>query len=357
VTTVAEWTGRGGDWDAFVAEASGATVMHLHGWKDVMERSYGHPTTLLAAAEGGALRAVLPLTLVRSPLLGASLVSMPFMDYGGVCGDTAAERPLVDAATRLAREDAAELVLRYLRRPDLDMPCSLEKVTMHLELGTSEDALWKRLPSERRNRIRKGQKSGLVASVHDGSVLPEFYEVFATNMRDLGSPVHSRRFFREVMAALGPAARILLVRHEGRPVGAGLMLLFRGTISIPWVSSLRAFFKKSPNAVLYWEAMRYGISEGHRVLDLGRSSWNSGTFEAKRQWGASPVQLYWHHTRGSDEANVGAERSSAWRRLMGLPAGAKLQSGLSTWPVRVWQHLPIVVANAVGPWLRRGIPN
>lgn len=354
---VAEWTGRGEDWDAFVETAPDATVMHLHGWKDVMERSYGHPTRLLAARDGGGLTAVLPLTLVRGPLLGASLVSMPFMDYGGVCGDTAAERPLVDAAVRLAHEEGAELVLRCLRKPDLDLPCSLEKVTMHLELGTSEDALWKRLPSERRNRIRKGQKSGLVASVEGSSALPGFYDVFATNMRDLGSPVHSRRFFHEVLAALGPAARIILVRHEGRPVGAGLMLIFRGTISIPWVSSLRAYFAKSPNAVLYWEAMRFGIAEGHRVLDLGRSSWNSGTFEAKRQWGARPVQLYWHHTRPGDAVPEDGDRPRLWQRLLGMPAGARLQSGLSTWPVQLWKRLPLGVANAVGPWLRRGIPN
>lgn len=340
VVRVREWTATGTEWDAFVRSAGDGTVMHLYAWRRVMESAYGLRTFYLAAFEGGELCGVLPLTLVRGAFLGASLVSMPFMDYGGVClgRREEAERPLVEAAQELARQQRARLVLRYLRKPELDLPCSLEKATMFLELAGSEHEMWDRLPSERRNRIRKGQKQGLSISFHGSEGLAGFYEVFATNMRDLGSPVHSLGFFREVMLQLGEHARIVLVHCRDRPVGAGLMLLFAGMISMPWVSSLRRFLDRCPNQLLYWEVMRFGIGRGYRVLDLGRSSRDSGTFEAKRQWGGNPVQLYWHyHPASARPPGEGVKRLA--------------------WAVPLWKRLPVPMANAVGPWLRRTLPN
>ncbi|HEY7509109.1 MAG TPA: FemAB family XrtA/PEP-CTERM system-associated protein [Vicinamibacteria bacterium] len=336
---VAEWNGPAAEWDAFVGAAADGTVMHLHGWRRIHQHAYGHPTFLLAATEDGALRGVLPLTLVRSRLLGASLVSMPFMDYGGPCvgGFREAELPLVLAARDLALRMSTTLTLRCAREIAAPLPASREKATLYLDLGRSEEALWKRLPSERRNRVRKAQKHGLTASIHGAEALAEFFTVFATNMRDLGSPVHSLAFFRAVMSELGEQTRIVVVRGGGEPIGAGLFLVHGGMISMPWVSSLRRAFDKCPNPFLYWEVMRFGVATGQRVMDFGRSSRDSGGFEAKRQWGAQPVQLHWlHWPEGSLEAQ-NAKRLS--------------------WGTAWWRRLPVPVANAVGPWLRRGIPN
>ena len=306
---VVEWS-NAGTWDKFVLGAQDATIMHLYGWKAVMERAYGHRTFFLAALEGNELQGVLPLTLIRNPLMGRHLVSMPFMDYGGVCSgkNQNAEELLVEMAREIANRHRADLVLRYPREAHLDMPCSLEKVTMFFDLGTSEDGLWKRLPSERRNRIRKGQKEELMASFHGADGLGDFYNVFATNMRDLGSPVHSPGFFKEVLANLEYYTRIILVRYKEKTIGAGLMLLFNGMISIPWISSLRKFFDKCPNQTLYWEAMCFGIANDYRLLDFGRSSRDSGALEAKRQWGAKPVQLYWHGLRRAGLWGTGCVR-------------------------------------------------
>jgi FemAB-related protein (PEP-CTERM system-associated) len=334
-----EWSGPAERWDSFVRNAPDGTVMHLQGWRAVLERAYGHPTFQLAAVDGDELCGVLPLALVSGPLLGRQLVSMPFMDYGGVCaaGNTKAEALLVQAAIELARARRATLALRYARPVDLGLPSSVEKVTMTLELGSSEDALWRRLPSERRNRIRRAQKHGLTAAVRDADALHDFYRVFAENMRELGSPVHSRRFFEEVLREF-PWSKLVIVTADSEAIGAGLMLIHGGTISIPWVSSLRKHFDRYPNQLLYWEAMRFGIAQGHRILDFGRSSVGSGTYEAKRQWGATPVQLHWYY-----HPETSAPPGDDVKRL--------------DWATTVWRRLPLRVANALGPWLRKQIPN
>lgn len=336
-------------WDDLVRASKDGTVMHLYAWRKVLERAYGHRTFYLEGRDEGRLVAVLPLALIRSPWLTSHLVSMPYMDYGGVCAsggeapkqdeqNEQAEQALIARAERLAREHQAKLVLRYARRPRLSLPLSLDKVTMLMRLGADEGALWKRLPATRRNRIRKARRQGVEVSFPGRERLEEFYDVFATNMRDLGSPVHGLAFFEGVLEELGEAARLVLVHHEERAIGAGLMLIFKGMISIPWISSLREARRLCPYQALYWEVMRFGIREGLELLDFGRSSRDSGSFEAKRQWGADPSQLHWFY----------------WPEAA-APPGQDVRK--LSWAIPIWQRLPMRVANRVGPWLRAGIPN
>jgi len=166
----------------------------------------------------------------------------------------------------------------------------------------------------------------------------EFYHVWSINMRDLGSPPHSRKFFRAILETLGDTARILIVRDKSEPIAGAVLLKFREILSIPWVSSLRAHFNKSPNQVLYWEAMRFAISSGCSHLDFGRSSKGSGTYEAKRQWGAEPRQLYLCSSR--EDRGLPRDEMSRYQ-----------------WATAFWKCIPVPLANMIGPSLRRRIPN
>ena len=150
-------------------------------------------------------------------------------------------------------------------------------------------------------------------------------------MRDLGSPVHSRRFFHAMLSPRCPAPRAcwwcgIVTR---RAVGAAVCLFFRDTIMVPWVSSLRDAFALCPNFVLYWEVIRHGCREGYRTLDLGRSFRNAGTFEFKRQWGAQPHTLPWIFVDAAPGARPSVDRDASrfdlLIRALEAPAGAGRQ--------------------------------
>ena len=337
---VVDWSADGQAWDAYVSATPDGTVCHLYGWRQVIEHAYGHRTFYLAATTNGVICGVLPLVLLKSRLFGRHLVSMPFMDYGGVVTQegTGVCNALVAAALKLAHAHRATLSLRCATDQGLDLPLWLEKLTMVLDLGKSEEALWNRLPSERRNRIRKGQKNGLDISFHGADALEAFYRIFAVNMRDLGSPVHSRGFFRHMFTHLSQYLRIILVHHQGHPIGAACCLFYKAVITIPgWISALRPFFSLCPNQVLHWELMRFGIANGYRLLDLGRSSKDTGTLEAKRQWHARPVQLYWYYSPAVPPA--GGEQARFSRQA------------------DFWRRLPLTIANTLGPVIRQRLPN
>jgi FemAB-related protein (PEP-CTERM system-associated) len=330
---------EGEDWQGFAARQAQCGLYHHIGWKRVVEDAYGHYAPYLIARTGGRVTGILPLVAVRSRLFGASLTSLPFVDHAGVAAVDDASR---DALVAKAVETARELRVRYLElRQSVPLSPELEtathKVLMTLPLPGDADAMWSSLSSERRNRVRRAQKAGLTVEVAGAARLPQFYDIWTRNMRDLGSPPHSQDFFASVMRHFAQNAVILLVQHEQTYIGAALGLFWKDTFSVPWVSSLREHFQLYPNNALYWDAIRFAIGKQIKTFDFGRSTRGSGTYEFKQRWGARENALNWQFVAIRGTAPVPTEESS--RRLA----------------VRLWKRLPLAVTRVVGPALRKNI--
>lgn len=331
------------EWDAYVNAHASAVCYHLHAWRGVFERAFGHTTHYLATRRGDALAGVLPLVEMRSRIFGRLLVSLPFVNYGGVLADDGdAERFLFERASELAASRGLDHVeLRHFTPHFADAPSRQHKVTMLLPLAPDPEAMWTVLDRKVRNQVRKAEKSGLTSVVGGVELLEAFYPVFATNMRDLGTPVYSRRLFEEVFAAFPDRTRLFAVRTaEGRCVAAGVGLHFRDTVEMPWASSLREFKAASPNNLLYWEALKYAIGAGATTFDFGRSTPNEGTYNFKAQWGAQPVPLCWEYCLLAGRSLPDAS-----------PKNAKFSLA-----IQIWQRLPLWLANTIGPSIVRAIP-
>src|SRR5215813_10168764 len=78
-------------WDRFVEQHPHATVAHLAAWGSVFEGAYRHQRVYLVAEDSGDIAGVLPLVVIRSRLFGRCVVSMPFLDYGGILADPGSE--------------------------------------------------------------------------------------------------------------------------------------------------------------------------------------------------------------------------------------------------------------------------
>jgi FemAB-related protein (PEP-CTERM system-associated) len=327
------------EWDAFVASRADAVGYHEWGWRDVIERTFGHSSLYLVARSAGAIHGVLPLVEMRSRIFGHLLTSMPFLNYGGVLADSEVmARALVDRARELGRARGCRHVeLRHVGQKFADLPVRQHKVTMHLPLSAG---MWDRFDRKVRNQIRKAEKSGLTAEHGGASLVEDFYTVFARNMRDLGTPVYSRRLFEEVLSAFPSRARIIVVRHGGAPVAAGLTYRTGTATEVPWASSLREHNAMCPNHLLYWRAIELAIADGCDLLDFGRSTPNEGTFNFKSQWGAAPVKLHWEYPYLAGDAvpDYG-------------PASPKFQMAIAA-----WKRCPLWLANVVGPRIVRSIP-
>jgi FemAB-related protein (PEP-CTERM system-associated) len=330
-------------WDAFVQASPEATAYHQYRWKSVIEKSFGHRGYYLAALdEKGTMRGMLPLIQMKSALFGNFLVSVPFVNYGGlVCNCAAAEQALLSGAEQLRCDCQASFVeLRHLSRALGGLSTRQRKVTMLLPLAAGVDDQWNSFNPKLRNQIRKAEKNGLQPSVGHLDLLDDFYRVFARNMRDLGTPVYSKDFFRNVLTSFPESTRIFAVALDRKTVAAGLAIWFRNTMEVPWASSISDYKPLCPNNMLYWEAIKFGIECGFSTFDFGRSTPGEGTYNFKKQWGAEAVPLHWQYLLKQGcavpEINTG---NSKYRMA-----------------IKLWQRLPVLVTKVLGPRIVRSIP-
>ncbi len=334
-------------WDDFVSTMSDGSPYHLFAWKTALEESYGHRCIYLMAEENKKLLGILPLVRIKPPFKRSFQVSLPFCDIGGPLSESPAiSRELIEYALQRSGEiGAAKLELRLQKEDgsvqNFGVPTSVlsHKASMLLNLPASSEELWKTFKSKLRSQIRKAEKNNLV--FHWGSIetINGFYNVFSRNMRDLGSPVHSRHWLSSVLHAYGSNARLGLVILDNEVIGGGIILADKKRVCVPWASTLREYNRLAPNMLLYWNFLKFAADEGYALFDFGRSSPEEATFKFKKQWGTKPAPLYWYTFFLEGSAAMENDKSSSLR------SGAEM----------IWQKLPIPIANYLGPKIRKHI--
>jgi FemAB-related protein (PEP-CTERM system-associated) len=330
-------------WDSYVAALPASSAYHRFGWKRVVEKSFGHQTHYLMAEDGQQVLGVLPLVRLKSMMFGNFMVSLPYFTYGGVCaGESGAGEALMQEAVSLARgEGSSHVEFRETAPRGCGLPVKTSKVSMRLDLASNPDELWGSFGSKLRSQIRRPGKEGMVARIGREGELDSFYRVFSTNMRDLGTPVYAKRFFANILAEFPDSTWIHTVyTKDGQAVASGFVLRNRDMLEIPWASSLRAHNRHSPNSLLYWSVLSLACEKGCRLFDFGRSTPGEGTFRFKEQWGARPVQLYWHYW---------LKRGGALPELN--PKNRKFRAAIG-----VWRRLPVGVTRVLGPLVVRNLP-
>jgi serine/alanine adding enzyme len=329
-------------WQRFVDESPQATLAHLLGWRNVVQKTYHHIPYYLVSIDGQAIKGVLPLFFIRSPLFGRLLVTAPYLSYGGLIAENeSAGVALVEKARHLASEQKARYIeIRGLERIGRGLLLNDKYCTFLLSLDVGPDVLWKHFEGGRvRTSVRKALKSGLI--VERGLHLQEvFAEVMSRHMRDLGSPFHQIWFYQRITEEFPYHAEMLMAKYNNCYIGAVLLLSFKDTVYWLHGAGLREYRSLSPVSLLVWEAIRYSCERGFARFDFGRSRWDSGTFFFKRQWRAQPVPLYYeYHLRSGVNLPDMDPTNASFR-----------------WAIACWKRLPVFAAKALGPWIIRDIP-
>ncbi|HRD65452.1 MAG TPA: FemAB family PEP-CTERM system-associated protein [Candidatus Competibacter sp.] len=331
-------------WNAFVQAADDATCYHQAGWKEVIENTFGHKTFYLISEDGSKkIKGILPLVQLKSLLFGNFLVSLPYFNYGGACvSNQEGLRDLLNEAKIIAAETNAKYIeFRHARHLYEELPVKKTKVAMELALPEDAEQLLKLFPSKLRSQIKKPQKEGMSSKIGKIDEVENFYAVFSQNMRDLGTPVYSIKFFKNILKTFPDSTWICTVSlKSGLPVASAFLVGFKGKLEIPWASSLRKYNSLSPNMLLYWSVLKFACESGFRIFDFGRSTPGEGTYRFKEQWGAKPVQLYWHYWLKQDA--VLPELN---------PKNPKYQVA-----IRLWQKMPVPLTRVLGPIIVKNIP-
>ena len=332
-------------WDAFVHSRPDATFFHLSAWRKVIEAAFAHRTHYLAAEQDGAIVGVLPLVQVRTRLFGHMLVSNPFCVYGGpLAANAEAARALADYAAELrVKLGAGGCEFRFLQDLPADwlteewQPRDALYVTFRRAITGDDDANLKSIPRKQRAVVRKGIERGLTATT-DRNV-DQLYAIYARSVRNLGTPVFARRYFRILADTFASSMDIITVRNTGAAVASVMNFYWRDEVIPYYGGGTDAARSCQGNDFMYWEVMRQAAARGCRLFDFGRSKQGTGAFAFKKNWGFTPARLPYRILVAPGQAIPEVNPLNPKYRLM----------------IAAWKRLPLPVANLIGPVLVRGV--
>lgn len=337
---VAPFAGADAEWDAAIRALPDGTHCHLSAWREVIGTTLGHAVELWAAYDDEGLpTAFLPLGDVRSRLFGRYLISMPFLNMGGAIGDAPGRAALENHARDLASQRRAKLLELRGREPSPGvLQTSARKITVELPLPEVLEGVRKGFHPKLRTNIKKATREGLEMRYGPDQV-DGFYEVFACNMRDLGTPVLPRAFFEQIAARLGGVVHFGALYDRDRPVAGQCAFAFGSRFEMVWGSALREYHRLKVSSHIHWAFIERAHALGCRLFDFGRCTEGSGTHQFKQQWGGADVPLPWGQWSPSGAGGPPSPDRPLFRAA-----------------VAVWQRLPLGVANSLGPLVSRSLP-
>jgi FemAB-related protein (PEP-CTERM system-associated) len=333
-------------WDAFVAAHPDGSFFHRAAWRHVIEQAFGHRTHYLVAERDGAITGVLPLGHVRTLLFGSTLISVPFCVQGGpLAADRESFVALTEqAAALMAPARASALEFRFRTPPSegwLDPAAwpvrSDLYATFRKTITADDDANLKAIPRKQRAMVRKGIESRMSSTVTQETDL--LYRTYAESVRNLGTPVFARHYFRLLAKAFRDSMDVVVIRNGETPVAAVMNFYWRNEVLPYYGGGTMAARQCHANDFMYWEVMRRAAAKGLRVFDYGRSKVGTGAFAFKKNWGFEPTPLHYQFRLAPGGSIPDHNPLNPKYRLF----------------IAAWKKLPQPVANLIGPHIVRGL--
>ncbi len=302
---------------------AGTHVFHRYEWRLVIAKVYGLTPYFVMALDGEHF-ALYPSFRVKGRCL-----SMPFTYLTGFLANS---DELCTVIQNALEKEGCSLSYRIAE----DMTAESGQITAVINIDKLDDYL-SGLPPKMRNQLRQADKQGF--AVERQRHVEQFYPLYCHRMHEHGTPPHKQVFFEETLSQFESSA-VYTVIKDGLPVAS--MLCIDGedasqnypTRYILWAAAVSEKEAAYANYFAYWSVIREAVARGIKCVDLGTALYGSTQYDFKKKW---RPKFYTVRQIG------GSERHYKENRLMRLVS-------------KMWQHLPLAVANVIGPHLRKYLP-
>jgi len=326
-------------WNAFVEDCTSATFFHRAGWKEVIEQAFGHKTYFLYAEAEGEIEGVLPLGHVKSFLFGDALMSSPFCVYGGIASTTErARKALEESACQLARElNVDYLEMRNLKPTHDDWARKDLYVYFRKTISPDPEENMLAIPRKQRAMVRKGINAGLTSELDDDT--GRFFSAYSESVRNLGTPVFSRKYFQILRDVFADDCEILTVVKNKQLIASVMSFYFRDEVLPYYGGGTQEARLLKGNDYMYWELMRRAGEKGVKIFDFGRSKQGAGSYSFKKNWGFEPTPLPYEYylVKAREIPDIN-------------PMNPKYRLFVNT-----WKQLPLSVSRWLGPMIARSL--
>ena len=273
--------GRPLEWDRGIQHFPAKTLFHESGWLDFTATM--HPRGNIEYFEirrNGSRAGYFPVLRVKktlfsvygSPLAGSAMYQGPLVD------EDVDQAELIAAVVRLARDNRIaqlELASEWLN-PTVMRAFGFREsssVTHVCPLMKDEASAWAAVKGTCRTRIRKAEKSGLVAEhTTDPAIADDFYRYYCDVLKRKGvAPCYAVERPRALMACLIPRDRLFAIRvkYLNQVIGASFYPHDDRAMYYWDGASDPAYLHLCPNELLHWTAMKLAISRGIPAFNIG----------------------------------------------------------------------------------------
>ncbi|MFP8487477.1 GNAT family N-acetyltransferase [Gracilimonas sp. Q87] len=309
------------NWNNFISSnAEFATIANNPSLVDILKRIYGwEGVNYFIQNDGNNIGSI---NLVE---ISNKLVSMPHFSYGGFTIANNQETNKREIFKELENTLDRKIEIRDFIR--LSEHANVDKITSYKSLIPDVDKQLMELSSNQRRKVRKSYKNGLKIKIGK-EYFDGFYDIYCSNMHDLGSPPLSKNFFNTILENYKYGnAEIFCSEYQGKIVGGGFLLGYQKFFENCWFSTLGEYNNLYTSLFIYWEMIKYSIENEAEIFSFGRSTKNSPLHKFKSHWGTEDKQLYFNY---SYDKNLNVKNFE----ILG----------------KVWSKLPRSFVDKVGPY-------
>ncbi len=285
-----------------------AIITKTFGWKEVEIRRSGFRIGFICTGKG--------------------LVSYPHLSYGNIRFKerTSPGEQLSLLKQHLPRLPFSSVEVRF-PYPGTDGPNG--KIVSILDLKTDP---WLQFNTNLRRKIRRSQKNGFSARLGGMELLDDFYRIYSTHIRSLGSAPLTRRWFQNLIQQYNnDFCGIFLLIREGAIAGAAFNLAYQGFYENCYFAVLKPHQRSYGSYALTHAMIEHARSTGASTYSFGRSTRNSGVHRFKQQWAVNEIPLTWLKYP-NDKINLRQHTllNKIWKTLP-IPLRKPLDHHISKW--------------------------
>ena len=286
-----------------------------------------------------------PLIRVRSKIFSEKIVSLPFMDIGGIFGNLKGgdifdliSSPTTKKINIKLNEFDKDLAKKSSFLKGEGFVEIYKKCQFYISLEDPK-MKWAKFHKHTRNDIRKAEKSGLkIVNMNSPIEIKKFYRLYFNQMKDFGTPPHSLKFFLNLFVEFGEDFYGLNCYRQNNLIASTLVIKAKN-VSFLWFNISNPNYRGfRPNDLLYWENIKYLYRKNVKYLDVGQvdalseNPREKGLFKFKQKWlGKTYKNKHYIYTFGK-----------------GIRETQEVGNSLKKFR-RIWPFLPNSLIKIIGP--------
>ncbi len=308
------------DWDIFIRSHPEGTIFHTSNWARVIQKTYGYEPYYFVAESNGKIKFGLPFFIVKKEFNRRRLVCLPFTDECPPLFSGIQEKDVISTIIKMIKEKSFKNI--EIRNGNIDLFREFNFKTYNyyklfkLDLTPGLESLWKDFKQKSiRYPIKKAQRYGVeIIKTIEPSDMDVFYKLNLITRKKHGVIPQPYRFFKNILTEIFNAGYgfLLIAKYKDRPIGASIFFTFKDVIYHKFNASDTNYGAYQPNHLILWSVIKWGVENGYKTLDLGRTSPdNKGLMAFKRHWGAQDFDLpyyYWPEIKGASST-----KESSWK--------------------------------------------